>query len=108
VTTKPKARAPGNPRLRAEAEARLARAPKARGPVAPAERLLHELQVHQIELETQNDELRRSQVALEESRDRYLDLYEFAPVGYLTVTAEGLISEVNLTGTALLHLERKK
>ena len=108
MTTKPKARAPGNPRLRAEAEARLARAPKAKGPVAPAERLLHELQVHQIELETQNDELRRSQVALEESRDRYMDLYEFAPVGYLTVTAEGLISEVNLTGAALLHLERKK
>jgi len=107
VNTKPKARAPGNLRLRADAEAKLARAP-AKGPARPAEELLHELQVHQIELEMQNDELRRSQVALEESRDRYLDLYEFAPVGYLTVTAEGLISEVNLTGATLLQVERKK
>ncbi|MGA8055578.1 MAG: EAL domain-containing protein, partial [Burkholderiales bacterium] len=107
VNTKPKARAPGNLRLRADAESKLARAP-AKGPARPAEELLHELQVHQIELEMQNDELRRSQVALEESRDRYLDLYEFAPVGYLTVTAEGLISEVNLTGATLLQVERKK
>jgi diguanylate cyclase (GGDEF)-like protein/PAS domain S-box-containing protein len=108
VSTKPKPEAPGTARLRAEAEARLARPPKAKGPVGSAEKLLHELQVHQIELEAQNDELRRSQVALEASRDRYLDLYEFAPGGYLTVTAEGLISEVNLTGAGLLHVERKK
>jgi diguanylate cyclase (GGDEF)-like protein/PAS domain S-box-containing protein len=107
VTAKPKALAPGKPRLRADAEATLARA-SGKGPARPAEDLLHELQVHQIELEMQNDELRRSQVALEASRDRYLDLYEFAPVGYLTVTAAGLIFEVNLTGATLLHVERKK
>jgi len=56
----------------------------------------------------QNEELRRAQAALEESRDRYVDLYEFAPIGYLTLTREGLIYEVNLTGAALLGMERKK
>ena len=64
--------------------------------------------MHQIELEMQNEELRRAHLALEESRDRYVDLYEFAPVGYLTLTGEGLISEVNLTGATLLGEERKK
>jgi len=94
--------------LRAEAEAQLAGAPQTGGPARPAEELLHELQVHQIELEMQNEELRRAQLALEESRDRYVDLYEFAPVGYLTLAGEGLISEVNLTGATLLGEERKK
>jgi diguanylate cyclase (GGDEF)-like protein/PAS domain S-box-containing protein len=70
--------------------------------------VLHELEVHQIELEMQNEELRRAQVNLEESRDRYVDLYEFAPVGYLTLTSEGLISTVNLPGAALLGEERRK
>jgi diguanylate cyclase (GGDEF)-like protein/PAS domain S-box-containing protein len=94
-------------RLRAEAEAQLARAALT-APAHPAEELLHELQVHQIELEMQNEELRRTQLALEESRDRYVDLYEFAPVGYLTLTREGLISEVNLTAATLLGEERRK
>ena len=74
----------------------------------PTDNLLQELQVHQIELEMQNDALQKAQSALEESRDRYLDLYEFAPVGYLTLTLEGLIGNINLTGALLLGYERAK
>jgi PAS domain S-box-containing protein len=94
------------PNLRAEAE--LARAPPAKAKPRSDDELLHDLQVYQIELEMQNEALRQSQVALEESRDRYVDLYEFAPIGYLTLTESGLISQVNLTGAALLGEERSK
>jgi len=94
--------------LRAKAEARLAGAPRRAGPARTAEELHYELLVHQIELEMQNEELRRAGIALEESRDRYVDLYEFAPIGYLLLTAEGLISEINLAGATLLGEERKK
>ncbi len=69
--------------------------------------LLHELRVYQVELEMQNDELRRVYTALEQSRDRYVDLYEFAPIGYLSVTLDGVVSEINLTGATLLGTERK-
>ena len=99
---------PGKSELWAKAEVKLARLPRTDAPCRPAEELLHELQVHQIELEMQNEELRRVQLELEESRDRYLDLYEFAPVGYFTLTGKTLISEVNLTGATLLGVERKK
>ncbi|MBF0496523.1 MAG: response regulator [Deltaproteobacteria bacterium] len=63
--------------------------------------LLQELRVHQIELEMQNSELRRAQIELEESRARYFDLYDLAPIGYFTVSEKGLILETNLKGAAL-------
>jgi len=72
------------------------------------EELVHELQIHQIELEMMNDELRMTNLALESARDRYVKLYDSAPVGYFTFTHEALISEVNLTGTFMLGVDRRK
>jgi len=68
--------------------------------------LIHELRVHQIELEMQNDELRRTQLELEQVRDRYIDLYDFAPVGYFTISDKGMILEANLSGATMLGIER--
>lgn len=65
-------------------------------------RLVRELRVHQIELEMQNEELRRSQEELEVARSRYYDLYNAAPVGYLTLTPEGKMAELNQTAASLL------
>ena len=67
---------------------------------------LEDLRIHQIELEMQNDELRRTQVSLEAARMRYFDLYDLAPVGYCTISEEGLILETNLTASNLLGLTR--
>jgi len=63
---------------------------------------------HQTELEMRAEEHRRTKIALEESRDKYYDLYDFAPLGYLTLSENGLINEVNLTGATLLGLERNR
>ncbi len=75
-------------------------------PVEELPKLIHELRVHQVELELQNEELRQSQDALALSRDKYVELYDFAPVGYFTLNGNGLILEVNLAGARLLGLER--
>jgi PAS domain S-box-containing protein len=70
------------------------------------QRTIHELEVHQIELEIQNEEMHRIQEDLETSRTRYFDLYDLAPTGYFTVTGEGLILEANLTVAKLLGVAR--
>jgi len=69
--------------------------------------LFHELRVHQIELEMQNDELRKTRDSLEISRAKYFDLYDLAPVGYLTLDNKGLILEANLTSANILGLPRE-
>ena len=68
--------------------------------------LIHELRVHQIELEMQNEELRRIYDELGKTKDRYSHLYDFAPIGYLTVTEKGIIKEANLTLASMLGVAR--
>jgi PAS domain S-box-containing protein len=98
--------------LRSRAEERLQEKPRSSEAVGTTaqetQRLLHELQVHQIELELQNEELRRAQVELEAGLERYTELYDFAPIGYLTLGRDGTIRKVNLTGARLLRLERSR
>jgi len=69
--------------------------------------LVHELQVHQVELEMQNEELKRSKLEAEDALAKYSDLYDFAPIGLFTLDAKGLIQEVNLAGAALLGQKRR-
>jgi PAS domain S-box-containing protein len=79
-----------------------------RHPGLPEEvlRLIEELEFHQIELEQQNGELCKARQQLEAYRDRYIDLYDFAPLGYVTLDKDGFVQEINLAGAKLLDVER--
>ena len=68
---------------------------------------VHELRVHQIELEMQNEELRGAQLALETQREKYFELFDLAPVGYLTLSDKGIVGDANLTAAHLLGVERR-
>lgn len=94
--------------LRRQAEKRLQEAEMTMDPQSydDAKPLLHELHIHQIELTLQNEELRETQIALEQARRKYADLYDFAPVGYFTLAQDGAIRESNLTAAAQLGVER--
>ncbi|MFQ5436318.1 MAG: PAS domain-containing protein, partial [Anaerolineae bacterium] len=70
--------------------------------------LVHELQVHQIELELQNEDLRQAQEQLAISQARYADLYDFAPVGYFTLDRKSMIQQANLTGADMLGVPRNE
>lgn len=98
--------------LRLEAESRIDRRIPSFVEPLPGENMLHELmhelRVSQIELAMQNETLRQSQIELEESRDRYVDFYDFALVGYLTLSSDATIDEINLPGAELLGMARKK
>jgi PAS domain S-box-containing protein len=97
--------------LRRRAEARLKEEQRSAAPPrtdADTQRLLHELQVHQVELEMQNAELQEARDQREALLEKYTDLYDFAPVGYFSLDEQGLILEVNLTGAALLGVERSR
>jgi PAS domain S-box-containing protein len=96
--------------LRAKAKARLS---KSLGLPSEFKEMTHqelveELRVHQVELEMQNEELKSAQLITEESRDKYVELYNFAPVGYFTFNRDALIEEANLTGAALLGVAREE
>ncbi len=94
--------------LKERAEEFINKNPSAIKKIPPDEvkKLIEHLQVHQVELEMQNEELRRAQLELEEARDKYSDLYDFAPVGYFTISDKGMILEANLTGATMLGVER--
>ena len=94
-------------RVRAEQHRTSGSSPNS-GPADPldAQRLLQELEIHQIELEIQNRELHAARDEAEEAREVYRDLYDFAPVGYFTLSRKGTIIMANLTGATLLGIER--
>ena len=97
--------------LRQRAEARLSeRGTAADRPIKETDlrRLLHELQVHHIELEMQNEELQQARDSMEAGLEKFSDLYDFAPVGFLTLDREGTVREANLTTASLLGIERSR
>ncbi len=101
----------GSDELRRRATDRLqVQAPKERSSWGEhdRQRLVHELEVHQIELEMQNEQLRQSRDEVEATLEKYTDLYDFAPIGYATIDREGVIRAANLTGAGLLGIERSR
>jgi PAS domain S-box-containing protein len=93
--------------LRRRAQDFLAEKPEKAGPIPEnVQELVHERNTYQVELELQNEDLRRAQAELEDSRRRYADLYDFAPVAYFTVSDKGMIVEANLTAADMLGVAR--
>jgi len=94
--------------LRKRAEEFLNKNPEAVNEITSTDvkKLVEDLHIYQIELEIQNEELRRAQLELEASRDRYSELYDFAPVGYVTISENGSVLQANLSCTAMLGVER--
>ena len=97
--------------LRRRAENRLREMPaktKRATNAADAQRALQELQIHQIELELQNEELKLTKAEVDAGLEKYTDLYDFAPVGYFTLSSDGSIQQVNLTGTTMVGVQRSR
>jgi len=91
-------------KLRAEAESKVTRSAGKSAVLKKidTDKLVHELQIHQVELEMQNEELRRTQEQLQASKEQYFELYDMAPVGYFSLSEQGIILEANLTGASML------
>ncbi|MCK0144356.1 PAS domain-containing sensor histidine kinase [Arenibacter sp. F26102] len=96
--------------LRSKAEAKVSTTPSDQSEltVDQAKELMHELEVHQVELEMQNQELREAQHHLEDIRDQYTDLFDFAPIGYIILNEKGQIDNINLTACSLMAINRTK
>ncbi|HUG12590.1 MAG TPA: ATP-binding protein [Opitutaceae bacterium] len=96
-------------RRRAQAQLKEKQGPPVRlGSEAQVRRLVHELQVHQVELELQNEELKQAGLAAREAADKYTELYDFAPSGYFSLNRAGRITEANLTAASMLGLHRSR
>src|SRR5512146_499607 len=98
---------PAELRRRAEERLRERKAKQRPDAAADPQRLLHELEVHQLELEIQNEELRAARQEVEAGLERYTELFDFAPIGYFVVAGDGTIREANLAGARLLGTERQ-
>ena len=94
--------------LRSQAEEQLKAKKRPPQSDVDTQKLIHELQVHEIELELQNEELSLARAEVEAGLARYTDLYDFAPVGYFTLARDGTISQSNLTGAFLFGVERAR
>src|SRR5262245_50075933 len=102
-------RATDSEHLRLAAQAQLAKRAREERPLEAHEqaRLRHELEIHQVELEMQNEHLLRVQQELEAGLDRYTQLFDFAPIGYATLNRDGVVREVNHVGASMLKELRR-